>query len=99
MKQTLHLNTLLGSLPPSTHWHHYPELGITSTLLTILKLAAEEYNNRQIAEEVCRSEHTVRNHIDKLKSLIGVHWRPELVAWAWRRGVMGLDLHDEDAQR
>ena len=74
------------------------ELGVTSTLLTILRLAAKGYNNKQIADEVCRSEHTVRNHIDKLKHLIGVRWRPELVAWAWRRGVMDLDFHDKDIQ-
>ena len=66
------------------------ELGITPTLLRVLNLVAEGYNNQQIAEMVYRSEHTVRNQIDKLKGLLDIRWRPALVAWAWKHGVMNL---------
>ena len=68
------------------------ELGFTPTLLRVLKLVAEGYNNQQIAEMVYRSEHTIRNQVDKLKGLLDIRWRPALVAWAWKHGVMNLDL-------
>lgn len=69
-------------------------LGISATLLETLKLVAQGYNNRQIGEMRFRSEHTIRNHVDKLRTLIGVSWRPELVAWVWRQGVMDLEVED-----
>ena len=71
------------------------ELGVTSTLLRILKYVAEGHNNKQIAERVYRSEHTVRNQVDRLKELVGVRWRPALVAWAWKHGVMNVEFEDE----
>jgi len=71
------------------------DLGITPTLLRILKLVADGHNNQQIAEMVFRSEHTVRNQVDRLKELIGVRWRPALVAWAWQQGIVHLELEDE----
>lgn len=74
------------------------ELGVTATLLRILKLVAEGYNNQQIAEMVFRSEHTVRNQVDRLKELVGVRWRPALVAWAWKHGIVNVELEDEELQ-
>lgn len=68
------------------------ELGVTPILLRILKYVAEGHNNKQIAERVFRSEHTVRNQVDRLKELVGVRWRPALVAWAWKHGVMNVEL-------
>ena len=70
------------------------ELGMTPTLLRILKHVAEGHNNKQIAERVYRSEHTVRNQVDRLKELVGVRWRPALVAWVWKHGVMNVELED-----
>lgn len=72
------------------------DLGVTTTLLRILKLVAEGYNNQQIAEMVYRSEHTVRNQVDRLKELVGVRWRPALVAWAWKHGIANVELEDEE---
>ena len=73
------------------------ELGVTPILLRILKYVAQGYNNQQIAEKVFRSEHTVRNQVDKVKTLLDVRWRPALVAWAWKYGVMSLELEDEES--
>ncbi len=72
-------------------------LGVTPTLLRILKYVADGHNNKQIAERVYRSEHTVRNQVDRLKELVGVRWRPALVAWAWQHGVMNVELEDEES--
>ena len=68
--------------------------GVTPTLLEVLKLVADGLNNPQIADQLNRSEHTVRNHVDRLRDLLGVQWRPELVAWAWKHGIVDIDLED-----
>ena len=71
------------------------ELGITTTLLRVLKLVAMGHTNKHIADVVCRSEHTVRNQDDKLKSLVDVRWRPARVAWSWKNGVMQMPTEDD----
>lgn len=70
------------------------EIGITSTLLEVLHLVAKGLSNKEIANTLDRSEHTVRNHVDKLRDITGEKWRPALVAWAWRRGVMDIEPRD-----
>lgn len=72
------------------------ELGITRSLLEVLHLVARGLSNKEIANALDRSEHTVRNHVDKLRALTGEKWRPALVAWAWRRGVMDVDPAEID---
>ncbi len=74
------------------------ELGITPPLLKVMKLVAEGHNNRTISEIVCRSEHTIRNQVDKLKSLTGVQWRPALVAWSWKNDVLHM-IEDGETER
>lgn len=69
-------------------------IGINSTLLEVLHLVAKGLSNKDIAKELDRSEHTVRNHVDKLRSITNEKWRPALVAWAWRRGVMDIEPGD-----
>jgi len=46
--------------------------------------------DQQIAEMVFRSEYTVRNQVDRFKERVGVRWRPALVAWAWKQGIVHL---------
>lgn len=67
------------------------DLGINSTLLEVLHHVAKGLSNKEIAKKLDRSEHTVRNHVDKLRSIANEKWRPALVAWAWRHGVMDID--------
>lgn len=78
--------------------HELMEIGITGTLLEVLHLVAKGLSNKDISTTLDRSEHTVRNHVDKLREVTGEKWRPALVAWAWRRGVMDIEPSDvEDA--
>lgn len=72
------------------------DLGISSTLLEVLHHVAKGLNNKEIADKLDRSEHTVRNHVDKLRALTEEKWRPALVAWAWRHGVMDIDPSEID---
>ena len=70
------------------------KLGITPKLLRILLQVAQGQNNAQIAEKMFKSEHTVRNQVDRLKAASGVRWRPAIVAWAWRLGVFEIDVYE-----
>lgn len=73
------------------------QLGVTSTLLEVLHLVAKGLSNKDIAKKLDRSEHTIRNHVDKLRTVTGEKWRPALVAWAWRRGAMDISPHELEA--
>ncbi len=70
------------------------EIGLTRTLLDVLHLVARGFSNKDIARRLDRSEHTIRNHVDKLRIITGEKWRPALVSWAWRRGIMDVSPDD-----
>ena len=67
------------------------DLGFTPILLNVFQLAARGLTNDEIAAEVYRSPHTIRNHLTKIKELIDVSYRPALVAWAWRNDIESVD--------
>lgn len=70
------------------------EIGMTSVILEVLHLVAKGLSNKEIAKALGRSEHTIRNHVDRLRTITGEKWRPALVAWAWRRGAMDIKPDD-----
>ena len=72
------------------------DLGINRTLLEVLQYVAKGLSNREIADKQQRSEHTIRNHVDRLRVITGENWRPAVVAWAWRQGVMDIDPSELD---
>ena len=43
--------------------------------LEVLKLLAEGYDNRQISEQLCIAEQTVKNHVSEIYSKLGTHSR------------------------
>ncbi len=65
--------------------------GFTLRYLQILKLVAQGMSNADIAEQEFKSEHTVRHQVDQIKSMLKIVWRPALVAWCWRNGIVELD--------
>ncbi|MFN2616275.1 MAG: response regulator [Thermoleophilaceae bacterium] len=62
--------------------------GLTPRELEIVKLVAEAYTNRQIAETLSVSEKTVESHRGNLLSKLGMRDRVELVRYAIRRGLV-----------
>ena len=54
----------------------------------VLKLIAEAYTNRQIAETLMLAEKTVESHRSNLLSKLGMRDRVELVRYAIRRGLI-----------
>jgi DNA-binding NarL/FixJ family response regulator len=57
----------------------------------ILKLVAEGKTNRDIAELLAVSVKTVQAHRANLMRKLGMHDRTELVKYAIRKGIIGLD--------
>ena len=70
---------------------------ITPLLFVILQLVGQGLNNKQIAKRLYKSEHTVRNQIQSIKDMIGVRWRPAIVAWTWRMGLSEIAPEDYQA--
>lgn len=56
--------------------------------MTILQLVSSGLSNREIAERVYLSTHTIKDRIEKLMRLFGVNRRAELAATAARQGLV-----------
>jgi DNA-binding NarL/FixJ family response regulator len=65
-----------------------PEDPLTPRELEVVKLIAEAFNNRQIAETLKVSEKTVESHRANVLSKLGMRDRVELVRYAIRRGLV-----------
>jgi DNA-binding NarL/FixJ family response regulator len=61
---------------------------LTPRELEVLKLIAEAYTNRQIAETLSVSEKTVESHRANLLAKLGMRDRVELARYAIRRGLV-----------
>lgn len=57
----------------------------------ILQLIAAGYSNREIADRLCLSVHTVHNHRARLMEKLGIHDRVELLKYALRAGLLTLE--------
>jgi DNA-binding NarL/FixJ family response regulator len=65
-----------------------PEDPLTPRELEVVKLIAEAYTNRQIANTLQLSEKTVESHRSNLFAKLGMRDRVELVRYAIRRGLV-----------
>jgi DNA-binding NarL/FixJ family response regulator len=65
-----------------------PHGPLTPRELEVVKLIAEAYTNRQIAETLKLSEKTVESHRANVLSKLGMRDRVELVRYAIRRGLV-----------
>ncbi len=54
----------------------------------MIKLIAESYTNRQIAEALVISEKTVERHRANILEKLGMHDRVQLTRYAIRRGLL-----------
>ena len=67
---------------------HAPHDPLTPRELDVVKLIAEAYTNRQIAEILKVSEKTVESHRGNVLAKLGMRDRVELVRYAIRRGLV-----------
>jgi DNA-binding NarL/FixJ family response regulator len=61
---------------------------LTSREREVLDLVAQGRTNRQIAEQLTLSLHTIRNHVQSILRKLGAHSKLEAVAVASRRGLV-----------
>jgi PAS domain S-box-containing protein len=66
---------------------HTDVSGLSQLDMTILKLVSEGRSNREIADRVYLSRHTVKDRIEKLMRVFGASRRAELAAKAARQGL------------
>lgn len=57
----------------------------------ILQLVAAGYSNKEIADRLCLSVHTVHNHRNRLMEKLGIHDRMELLKYALRHGLITVE--------
>jgi DNA-binding NarL/FixJ family response regulator len=65
-----------------------PDDPLTPRELEVVKLIAEAYTNRQIAETLKLSEKTIESHRANVLSKLGMRDRVEIVRYAIRRGLV-----------
>ena len=70
-----------------------PDLGLSLTdrEREVLKFLARGWRNREIAEHLCISERTVKNHVTNIITKLGVKSRTEAVSQAFKEGLIKLD--------
>jgi two-component system response regulator DegU len=64
------------------------EGGLTQRDITLLRLLAAGYNNRQIAVELSLAESTVKNNLSALFQKVGVRDRTQAVLYAFAEGLV-----------
>lgn len=75
-------------------------LSLTARELEILQMIAEGRSNKEIAEQLCLSIHTVKNHIHRVLEVLGVHSRWEAAKLAVAKGwVPDRRASPRDAER
>jgi DNA-binding NarL/FixJ family response regulator len=65
-----------------------PTAGLTGRELQVLALVATGRNNREIAEELSISDHTVRRHLQNIFAKAGVSSRAAATAFAFQHDLV-----------
>jgi DNA-binding NarL/FixJ family response regulator len=75
-----------GEIPKSGTAKHVTALSDTD--LAIVRHLSSGLTNKQIAEHVHLSPHTIKDHLEKIRAVLDVGSRTEIVAEALRRGLI-----------
>lgn len=70
---------------------HMPRSELTVREREVLELIVKGKGNRDVAEQLSISEHTVKNHINNILNKLGVSDRTQAVTVALQRGIVYLD--------
>lgn len=87
------LEAVLDDYLQRVHDHpvHQPADDLTAREREVLKLIAEGNTNQDIAELLCLSRKTVETHRGNIMEKLGLHKVTDLVKYAIREGMVGLD--------
>jgi two-component system, NarL family, response regulator LiaR len=72
---------------------------LTDREIAVLKLVAQGYSNRGIADELTVSEATVRTHVSHILAKLELSSRTQAALYALRRGIVSLYDDRSDAER
>lgn len=81
-------HALLKDLAPPLANNEPPIEQLTPREIGVLRLLAQGYTNRQVAEALHLSVRTVESHRSNLTSKLGMHSRLELIRYAQERGLL-----------
>lgn len=68
--------------------NHSDEVDLTARQIEILQLVAQDLQNKEIAEMLCVSEHTIKYHISEILQRLHVKNRDQAVAYALNKGLI-----------
>ncbi len=91
---TLHprvASRILQELQGSKREEVNPFTDLTKREMEVLKLIAKGLNNREIAEQLVISEHTVKGHVSNIFSKLHLADRTQAAVYAWQKGVVQRD--------
>ena len=71
--------------------NNFNDKTLTQRETETLTLITKGFCNRQIADELCISVHTVKAHIESLYDKFGTHNKVEAVVHAIKFGLLNLD--------
>ena len=61
---------------------------LTAREIEVLKLVAKGLGDKEIADRLCLSGHTVHRHISNIRVKLGLPSRAAAVAWAAKSGIL-----------
>jgi len=64
------------------------DIGLTEREMDVLRLVAAGQSNHQIAESLTIQESTVKTHVSRLLSKLGVKSRTQIAVHAWQAGLL-----------
>jgi DNA-binding NarL/FixJ family response regulator len=67
---------------------HHRSTSLSQTDLAIIRHLSKGLTNQEIAKRVHLSPHTVKDHVERLCTLFGVHSRLAMVSEAFKRGLL-----------
>jgi DNA-binding CsgD family transcriptional regulator/tetratricopeptide (TPR) repeat protein len=83
---------------PASAEEHQPRPGVLSPReLEVLRLVADGLSDKQIARELAVGERTARRHVTSIFNKLGADNRPQAVALAFRRGLVGAVGNQQSA--
>jgi DNA-binding NarL/FixJ family response regulator len=86
--QVISTVTAAGDAPAARGAGRLPVTALSDTDLAILRHLSAGMTDKQIASRVHLSPHTVKDHLEKIRALLDVGSRTEIVATALRRGLV-----------
>jgi DNA-binding NarL/FixJ family response regulator len=85
------IGTLIQDLAVSRHAGDSGASELPPRELEVLKLAAQGHGNKDIANKLCISEHTVSSHFVHIFRKLGVQSRTEAILYALKQGWFSID--------